>query len=62
MDFLQHEPHGSGRGIHGQLSQRRVGVHPGTKLKLQLVEQPDEFRRRQNEARELSILVLGTYP
>jgi hypothetical protein len=49
VDLLQHEPHGSGRCIRGQLAQRGIGIHPGAKLKLQLMEQPDEFRRRQHE-------------
>jgi hypothetical protein len=53
--FLQHEPHGSGRRVRGQLPERGVGIHAGPQLKLQLVEQPDEFRRRQNEAREFSV-------
>ncbi len=55
VDFFQHEAHGSGRRVGGELAQGGVGVYAGTELQLQLVQEPDEFRRRQDQARQLPV-------
>ena len=55
VDFFQHEPHGSRWCVGGKLAKGGVGIHAGTELQFQLVQEPDELRRRQDQARQLPV-------